>query len=162
MKAEARAQEIVSYGNAHALLVHALQQFPRAVWRFKPAPDQWSIHEIVNHIADSEANSYIRCRKCIAEPGQALMVYDENQWAAGLRYHDQSTAEALDLVKWLRLRTYKLIQSLPDSVWLHTLEHPENGTMSLDDWLDVYERHIPDHIEQRKSTWSRSWASVRA
>jgi len=149
MNAEARAHKIASYGNAHAILVDALQQFPQAVWRFKPAPDQWSIHEIVLHMSDSEANSYIRCRKCITEPGQAVMAYDENQWAAALRYHDQSAEEALDLIKWLHLRTYKLIQSLPYSVWSHTLEHPENGTMSLDDWLDMYERHIGDHIEQR-------------
>jgi hypothetical protein len=160
MKAEARAQKIASYGNAHALLVDALQQFPQAVWRFKPAPDQWSIHEIVIHMSDSEANSYIRCRKCIAEPGQAVMAYDENQWAAALRYHDQSMEAALDLIKWLQLRTYKLIQSLPDSVWSHTLEHPENGTMSLDDWLDVYERHIGDHIEQMKGVYA-AWLGQR-
>jgi hypothetical protein len=160
MKAEARAHKIASYGNAPALLVDALQQFPQEVWRFKPAPDQWSIHEIVIHISDSEANSYIRCRKCIAEPGQAVMAYDEHQWAAALRYHDQSMEEALDLIKWLQLRTYKLIQSLPDSVWSHTLEHPENGTLSLDDWLDVYERHIPDHIDQMKGVYV-AWLGQR-
>ena len=99
MKAEARAQKIVSYGNAPALLVDALQQFPREVWRFKPAPDQWSIHEIVIHVSDSEANCYIRCRKCIAEPGQAVMAYDEHQWAAALRYHDQSTETARPVVQ---------------------------------------------------------------
>ena len=82
------------------------------------------------------------------------MAYDENQWAAALRYRDQSTEEALDLIKWLRLLTYTLIQSLPDSVWWHTLEHPANGTMSLDDWLDVYERHIPDHIDQMKGVYA--------
>jgi hypothetical protein len=61
--------------------------------------------------------------------------------------------EALDLIKLLHLRTYKLIQALPDSVWSHTLEHPKNGTMSLDDWLDVYERHISDHIDQMNGVY---------
>jgi len=39
------------------------------MWQYRPAPDRWTIHEIVVHIADSEANSYIRCRRCLAEKG---------------------------------------------------------------------------------------------
>ena len=29
----------------------------------------------------------------------------------------------------------------------HSSFHPENGETSLDDWLDTYERHVPEHIE---------------
>jgi hypothetical protein len=29
----------------------------------------------------------------------------------------------------------------------------ENGIMTLDDWLDVYERHIPAHIEQMQANY---------
>jgi hypothetical protein len=153
MNADARAHQIVSYGNAPALLVDALQHFPRTMWHFKPAPDQWSIHEILIHITDSEANGYIRCRRCIAEPGQAVMAYNEHRWATALHYESQPVEEALDLFKWLRVRTHQLLQSLPDSVWSNTFMHSEHGTMSLDDWLDVYEHHIPQHIEQMQAVY---------
>jgi peptidoglycan/xylan/chitin deacetylase (PgdA/CDA1 family) len=89
------------------------------------------------------------------------MAYDEDQWAAALRYRDQSAEEALDLFKWLRLRTYKLIQLRPDSVGSHTLEHPRSGTMSLDDWLNAYERNVADHIEQMKRVYA-AWLGHRA
>jgi hypothetical protein len=148
-----RRQKIESYGTAYNQLVEALQQFPPEVWQFKPSPDRWSIHEIVVHIADSEANSYIRCRRFIAEPGQAVMAYDEMGWAASLRYHDQSPEEALELFKWLRLKSYKLIKSLPEAVWANTVYHPENGIMTLEDWLDIYERHIPDHVTQMRANY---------
>ena len=148
-----RAQQIESYGNAYARLVDALAQFPKEMWRFKPAPDDWSVHEIVAHIADSEANSYIRCRRFVAEPGQSVMAYDEKAWAAALHYHDQSTGEALELFKWLRLRSYNLIRSLPEAVWSNTIDHPENGVMTMDDWLDIYERHIPEHIQQMQTIY---------
>src|SRR5689334_25206645 len=110
MNAHTRAHKILSYGNAYALLVDTLRHFPREMWHFKPAPDQWSIHEIVIHLTDSEANSYIRCRRCIAEPGQAVMAYDEAQWAAALRYRDQHVEAALDLFKALRVQTSQLIR----------------------------------------------------
>jgi hypothetical protein len=42
---------------------------------------------------------------------------------------------------------------------LHTLEHPTEGKISLETWMDRQERHIPHHIEQMKQnyeTWFRS------
>ena len=35
-------------------------------------PDRWSIHEIILHLADSEATCYVRCRHFIAEPGSSV------------------------------------------------------------------------------------------
>ena len=52
----------------------------------------------------------------------------------------------LALFKWLRHTSYTLIKTLPEHVWAHTSLHPENGETSLDDWLDTYERHVPEHI----------------
>ncbi len=156
-----RLQKIESYGNAHAELVGALKRFPREMWTFRPSPDRWSIHEIVIHIADSEANSYTRCRRCIAEPGESVMAYDENRWAKALRYHEQSTEEAVELFRWLRLSSYRLIQTLPESTWSNTIDHPENGTMSLDDWLDTYERHVREHVEQMQASYD-AWLEQRS
>ena len=162
MDSEQRRHKIESFGNAHAHLVDVLRHFPKEMWHFRSADDPWSIHEVVVHITDSEANSYTRCRRCIAEPGQSVMAYDENRWATALHYHDQDTDDALELFKWLRLRTYKLIQTLPESIWSHTIEHPENGTMTLDDWLDTYERHVSEHIQQMQriyEAWRRQQAA---
>lgn len=143
-----RRRKIESYGNAAVVLREGLKAFPRAMWAFKPAPEQWSIHETIVHIADSEANSYIRCRRLIAEPGTPVMAYAEGRWASALRYHEQNTDDALALFQQLRHNSYVLIQSLPEAAWANTVYHPENGQMTLDDWLDVYERHIPEHLAQ--------------
>jgi hypothetical protein len=151
---EDRAQQIESYGKAYDLLVEGLQQFPREMWQFRAGPEDWTIHEIVVHIADSEANSFVRCRRFIAEPGKEVMAYDEMGWAEALHYHEQSTEEALELFKCLRRNTYHLIKNLPDAVWSNTVYHPENGTMSFDDWLHTYERHIPDHLEQMQRVYA--------
>jgi hypothetical protein len=125
------------------------------MWQYKPDADQWSIHELIIHLTDSEANSYIRCRRFLAEPGQALMAYDENQWALELDYHGQSPEDALELFRWLRKKSYDLIKNTSDEVWLRECFHPENGTMTLDDWLDTYERHIPDHVAQMQAVYER-------
>jgi|SRR5579859_699618 len=160
MTGEERQAKIESYGQAHHELVTALGQFPAAMWQFKPDADRWSIHETVVHIADSEANSYIRCRRLIAEPGQAVLAYDENRWATALDYHAQSTDGALELFKWLRRQSYLLIRNQPAAVWAQTVLHPENGTMTLDDWLDVYERHVREHVAQMQAVYA-TWVAQR-
>jgi hypothetical protein len=160
-KAE-RQRKIESYGNAYQVLVEAIRNFPVEMWQFRSAPDSWTIHEIIVHITDSEANSFARCRKIIAEPGSTVMSYNEPEWAKALTYHGQSTEEALELFKCLRRASYKLIQKLPDSAWLYSIEHPENGTMTLDDWLSVYEDHIPAHVAQMRNVyeeWTRQQAA---
>ena len=40
-------------------------------------PHEWSIHELIAHMADSECMGAIRVRKLIAEPGSTLMMYEE-------------------------------------------------------------------------------------
>ncbi|HEY4691505.1 MAG TPA: DinB family protein [Anaerolineae bacterium] len=160
MTSHERVQMIESYGSAHARLIDALKEFPREMWPYRSPADPWSIHDIVVHIADSETNSYIRCRTLVAEPGKRVMAYDENAWAKALRYGDQSTDDALELFKYLRRASYNLIKTLPESAWSNTIDHPENGIMTMDDWLRVYERHIPDHIEQMRAIHA-AWRNRR-
>jgi hypothetical protein len=162
MTSDERSARIESYGKAYDLLVEAIQQFPRAMWQYRPAPEDWTIHEILVHIADSEVNSYVRCRRLIAEPGSTVLGYDEMQWARVLDYHQQSVEDALELFKWLRRKSYLLVRGLGESVWSHVVTHSESGPMSLDDWLRTYERHVPEHIEQMQrvyATWLARTAS---
>jgi hypothetical protein len=153
MNKQERLSKIESYGQAYQRLVAGLKGFPREMWQFRSAPDLWTVHEILVHIADSEANSYVRCRRFIAEPGEGVMAYDEMGWARRLDYHARDPQEALELFRWLRQISYHLISTLPEKVWSNTVYHPESGVMTLEDWLDVYERHIPDHLAQMQEVY---------
>lgn len=151
---------IESYGNAYEVLIEALKEFPKEMWQWKPAPEKWSIHEIIIHITDSEANSYVRCRRFIAEAGSGVYGYDENKWARALDYHSQSVEEALLLFKLLRKASYDVIKNVSDEVWtIATVNHSENGVMSFEQWLKVYEEHIPVHIRQMQRNFA-SWKNL--
>ncbi len=156
---ENRRRTIESFGRAPELLAAALRQFPKKMWLYKPVRERWSIHEIILHLADSEANAYIRCRRLIAEPGKPVLTYDAGVWAATLGYFHQSTKEAFELLRRLRRMTYQLLVNLPEKVWSNTAEQPEKGTLSLDQWLEMQERHIPHHIEQMRWNYEE-WAST--
>jgi hypothetical protein len=151
-----RQAKIDRYGRGHALLIDAVARYPRAMWQFRPAPDRWTIHEIIVHITDSEANSFVRLRRLIAEPGSTVLGYDEPVWAVALTYHEQSPEDAMELFRWLRGNSYKLLVAQPDEVWSHTVTHTENGLTTMDDWLTTYDRHVTDHIDQMDGVY-QAW-----
>lgn len=161
MTHDERRRKIESYGRAYDQLAAALKEFPREMWQFKPAPDRWSVHEIIVHLADSEASSYLRCRFFIAEPGKPVMPYDQDVWTQKLDYHAQSTEDALQLFRWLRKMSYDLIKNLPESAWSSHLQHPEHADYTFDRWLDIYERHTGSHINQMRKNLE-AWKSRKA
>ena len=155
---------IESYGNAYNLLTAALKEFPKEMWQWKPALEKWSIHEVVIHIADSEANSFVRCRRFIAEPGSGVYGYDENKWAKHLNYHSQSIEDSLELFRLLRKTSYDLIKAVDEKTWeAATVYHSENGLVTFEQWLITYEEHIPVHIRQMRrnfEAWKNQTAAV--
>jgi hypothetical protein len=156
-----RKNKIASYGAAYKILSTAIRRFSRSMWQFRASPDSWTIHEIIVHIADSEVNSYIRCRRFLAEPGGPVLGYDEMRWARELEYQKQSPEDALELFRLLRMLSHRLILSQPEEVWTNTVHHSENGQMTMEDWLDTYERHIPEHVKQMEMVFD-IWKSTQS
>lgn len=160
MTSEEIKLKIALYGKGYAMLKETLEDIPRKAWKFKPTPTEWSIHEIIVHLSDSETNAGLRARLLAVEPGRSVMAYDQDKWASGLNYHDQDVDDALKLVKFARRTTYNWLKTLPDEVFEHSIHHPEYDkpyTFSM--WLTVYSEHIPGHIEQIKQNvelWKKS------
>jgi hypothetical protein len=150
-----RRQRVESFGRGPALLSVALRQFPHRMWLYKPSANNWSIHEIILHLADSEVIAYIRCRRFIAEPGSPVLKFDGAHWAGTLGYFHQNTREALEIIHRLRRMTYQLLVSLPEPIWEHTVEHPTQGRVNLGEWIEIQERHIPHHIDQMKQNYDK-------
>jgi len=155
-----RLQLIENYGKAYEQVVEALLDFPEKMWLYKPSEGKWSIHEILIHLADSEVNSYARCRMMLAEPGRQVIAYDQDAWAKQLNYHNQNPKDALELFKWLRKMNYYLIKNLPDEKWDNYVMHSETGKFSLESWLSIYEPHIPGHIEQMRKVFE-NWKNEK-
>jgi hypothetical protein len=151
-------EKIEQYGRGFRLLTAALAEIPKEAWSYRPAPGEWSVHEIIVHMADSESMSALRARKLIVEPGSTLMGYDEAKWADALNYKEQNPEDALEIIRLARESTYRLLKRQPDEVFTHVVIHPEypDAPYTFEQWLNIYARHIPDHIEQLKRSY-QAW-----
>ena len=160
MDKQERNEKIELYGKGFDLLLAALKDIPQEMWKFKPAPTAWSVHEVIIHLGDSETNAALRARKLAVEPGGLLMGYDQDQWAVALNYHDQNTDDALQVTKFARLTTYNWLKTLPDEVFTHSVKHPEyDDPYTFEQWINIYAAHIPGHIEQIQNNYE-IWKKV--
>jgi hypothetical protein len=154
MTRDERRLMIESFGRGPALLCAALRTLPKKMWLFQPSAGRWSIHEIILHLADHEVNSYFSFRRLIAEPHHKFSEFDAAQWAGSLGYFHQSTREAIEIIRRLRKMTYQLAIALPPAVWARTVLHAQQGEITLEDWLQEQERHIPAYIDQIQQNYS--------
>jgi hypothetical protein len=150
MTRDERRKMLESFGRAPALLSADLRRLPKKMWLYKPSPERWSIHELILHLTDSEASSYVRCRHLIAEPDVTVAEFDPARWAVKLGYFHQSTREAIEIIRRLRKMTYQLLVAVPEPVWSRMVEYPKDGATSLESWIERQERHIPHHMDQMR------------
>lgn len=113
----------------------------------RPAPNEWSAREVVHHLADSEATSYIRLRKLLAEDCPEISGYDEAEFARRLHY-DRPIAASLAVLKSVRASTTELLRCLDEEDWKRTGTHTESGSYSVETWLAIYAAHAHDHGAQ--------------
>lgn len=115
---------------------------------FKLAPDQWSVRQIVAHLADAEAANVVRLRQVIAEDNPTLVPWDQNAWAERTDYAKRKPSQALDTMRQLRADNYQLLRDLPPETYSRTGNHLKRGTMTLLDLLRLFAEHAENHATQ--------------
>ena len=121
---------------------------PPEARHWRPAPGEWSAHEVVCHTADSETNAYARIRFLVAEDDPVIQGYDQEHWVSALDYPALSAESAMAAVEAVRGHTAALIRRLPEAAWRRAGTHSESGPYSGDDWLRIYSAHLEDHARQ--------------
>lgn len=151
-----RERLIQRYADGPARLEGALARVPAAARKWRPAPGEWSAHEVVCHCADSETNGAARIRYVVCEPEPVVLGYDENVWAVALDYHGHPVEVALATVRAVRANTVVVLRRLPKGAWARGGRHTASGRYTALDWLTIYAEHLEIHagqIEANLAAW---------
>lgn len=121
-------------------------------------PGGWTVRQLVHHVADSHMNAYIRFKLALTEDNPTIKPYDQDAWVA-LEDSALPPAVSLDLLGALHTRLVTLLRATPGDAFARTLQHPENGPMTLDSMLGIYSwhgRHHTAHITslRERMGWS--------
>lgn len=148
MNPEDRQQLIAQYKAGFDEVSRNLASFPQDLLTAHPIPGKWSAAEIVHHLADSETISGHRLRRLLVEDHPLIQGYDQDQFAAQLRYNEREIAPALEAFRAARSTSAQLIDLMTEADWHREGTHSESGPYSAEDWLKIYAAHAHNHAAQ--------------
>ena len=143
-----RAELLERFRRGPELVAAALTGAAGSEVDFKPAPDQWSVRQVVAHLADSEIVGCTRFRRTIAEDNPTIEWYDEKAWADKLDYAKRKYSFSLETFRRIRAENYELLKDLPGEAWSRPCDHTRFGPMTLQDLLKLYAEHAEGHAMQ--------------
>lgn len=109
----------------------------------------WSIRQIVYHLADSHVHSYIRFKWALTEDRPTIKPYDENRWAGLADARAGNIAEPLALYTGLHATWVQLLRQMTADDFARTFHHPESqDIVPLDRALGYYSWHARHHTAQ--------------
>ncbi len=118
-----------------------------------PRENGWTARQVIHHVADSEAQSYARLRRLIAEPGTVIQGYDEALWGENvtLGYQELPIENSLAVFAAVRASSLDILKRLSVSQLQNSGVHSESGEYTLEKWLATYIKHPIEHAQQMKS-----------
>ncbi|MCA1615908.1 MAG: DinB family protein [Acidobacteria bacterium] len=146
---EERRRLIEQYESGYAAVERSLAEFPTERLTARPLAGKWSVCEIVQHLADSEMRAAIRLRQLLTEENAQIQGYDQDAYAARLRYNERPDIRpALDALRGARQTTAQLLSLMTDEDWARSGRHPEHSSYTAEDWLRIYAAHAHGHAAQ--------------
>lgn len=109
----------------------------------------WTIRQIIHHLADSHLNCYIRFKWALTEASPLIKSYNESLWSELVDARTHPIDGSLILLEGLHARWSKLILDLGEAEMGRTFFHPElMREISLQDTLPHYVWHGKHHLAQ--------------
>jgi uncharacterized damage-inducible protein DinB len=116
--------------------------------RRREAPGKWSVLEVVGHLADTELVYRYRMRMSVAQPGEPIAGYDQDRWATGLRYNEDTVADLLAEIEFLRAANLAWVAGLTPEELGRAGVHEERGTESVEHIVKLLAAHDLVHRAQ--------------
>jgi hypothetical protein len=143
-----RSDKLEAFARGGGDVVRALKKFPQSMWGFTAKKGNWCIGEVLWHLADQEANVYVRLRKAVSEDGSSVTAWDHTAWQSGTRCLQADPVQARDLLVLLRKANADLLRRLPAKAWKNHIQHPEFGEPTVEEMVGFNIWHLENHIGQ--------------
>ncbi len=144
---ESSAQDLLSY----------LGKFSEHELLETPSPSEWSIHQVMAHLRDTEVQVFLfRSKKILSEDDPSVPNFDQDAWH---REHYKATEplkKMIDEFAIARRKQVAILRKTTDKAWSRTARHPEYGTISLDWLVNHHVNHTLEHLSQIGSKYEKN------
>jgi hypothetical protein len=116
--------------------------------RKRPAPQKWSVAEILAHLADVEIVVGWRMRSILGAPGTPIQAFDQDAWVTAGHYEKRDPRKVLEQHRAAREANLQLLKSLTPDQWKHFGMHSERGQESIEHIARMIAGHDLNHMQQ--------------
>lgn len=109
---------------------------------------QWSVVQILAHLADAEIVSSWRLRSILAVDNVPLQAFDQDLWSSAFNYADADPDESLDTFDINRRATLSLLKRVDPARLEHAGLHQERGREPIAHLIRLYAGHDLNHLKQ--------------
>jgi len=151
---------IASYGGLSDDLATALDGLTDADLDLQRAPDEWSIRQIIHHLALSASLSLMPIETVLVNPGRAFVLppYDQEKWVEVLDYKHQPIETSLALIRAVQAHITRLLPRTPER-WEHSIVRTrrdsgedEGQLTTLSDIITIQIEHTAAHLDEIRQT----------
>jgi hypothetical protein len=119
----------------------------------RPGPGDWSILELIVHLADCDAITIDRMKRIIAEDNPSFYCADETAYMQQLFCHEQSLEDAVTLFEVGRRQFGRTLNCLEaadfDRAGVHNIRGRLTLAQMLKECVDHLEHHLKFLVEKR-------------
>jgi hypothetical protein len=150
--------------NRRKELITEIEQLPAKLWQLVAGlrPDQldtkyknWTVRQIVHHLADSHVNAYVRTKLALTEDRPTIKPYDETKWSQLPDAVGLDVEVSLRLLEALHSRWSAALRAMTAGDFEREYFHPELGkAVRLAEVIGLYVWHGRHHSEMIR--WLRN------
>lgn len=122
-------------------------------------PDEWSIRQIVHHLAETDSMFLMAIKTALAQSGSTFIrnPYDQDYWVETLAYQERAIEPSLALIKAVRQHLAQLFQQIPDHWDRYVLMkfaswEGEGDKVTIGELLDGLNWHLAEHCAEIHET----------
>lgn len=124
-----------------------LEELSESELEARESPDDWSVRQIVHHLADVEVGDAMRLRQMLAHESPLIVAYDEELFAASLHY-DRPIETSVATFFALRASNGAILEQLDERDWSRPGRHEEHDRYSVEILVRKSINHDRLHLAQ--------------
>ena len=151
---------ITAYSGLSSDIAAALDGLTEADLDLQRALDEWSIRQIIHHLALSTSLSLMSIETVLVNPGSVFIrpPYDQEKWVEILDYQNRPIETSLALIKAVQAHITQLLLHVPPS-WDHFIvrkfsanTEDEGHKSTLSEMITIQIEHTTAHLDEIRQT----------
>jgi hypothetical protein len=164
-----REEVMALYASGFERLAAALSGLSESDLDVSIAPGEWTVRQIVHHLADGEDTFSMALKMALGAPG-SVFTFDwypgNEEWGAELGHADRAIGPALGMFKAHREVMVQLLDLIPDGWDRHVTFVSARGQpgreVKAGAILDMLARHLVAHAEEIEKARAKHGLQTRA